>query len=239
MPDVSELLRHLDALTPLSVGLVVLAGLIVGIAPSSFALLSVAAGLAAGQANAGGNRTQGLWLSAGFALGIATSDAVIGALFGLTGFAVMRVLASMLGLAYGVLSALLVVIALALLRVIPVRLPVLVPSREPGGNFFKTYLVGLPFGLSTCPACTPLILPVVAAAAATADPLMGAVLMLMFGIARGVPMIIAGTLAGKLFRAKDTRGFVRWAERIGAALMLGAAVYFVYRAAVYSGWMSG
>jgi cytochrome c-type biogenesis protein len=35
-------------------------------------------------------------LSAGFALGIATVDAVLGALFGLAGFAVLRALATLL-----------------------------------------------------------------------------------------------------------------------------------------------
>ena len=238
MPDLESLLQNLNSLTPLAVGVVVVAGLLVGIAPSSFPLLSVAAGLAAGQMDAGKRRIAGLWLSAGFALGIATVDAVVGFLFGLAGFAVMRVLASLLAVAYGVLAVLLTVTALALLRIIRMTIPVLVPSPKPAQSFFKSYIVGLPFGLSTCPACTPLVLPVVAAAAATADPIMGAVLMFTFGLARGVPIVITGTIAGNLFHAKSTRAFIRWAERIGAALMLGAAAYFARQAALYAGWLS-
>src|SRR5262249_22113344 len=154
----------------------------------SFPLLSVAAGLAAGQGAAapGERRIEGLWQSAGFALGIATVDAVLGALFGLVGFAVLRVLASFLALAYALLAAVLALTGLALLRVIHVVIPVLTPSPRPTQSFFGSYLLGLPFGLSTCPACTPLLLPVVAAAATTADPLMGAVLMFTFGLARGI-----------------------------------------------------
>ncbi|MBI1260600.1 MAG: cytochrome C biogenesis protein [Rhizobiales bacterium] len=240
MIELEPLLENVTALTPLAVALVALAGLIVGIAPSSFPLISVAAGLAAGQgaATSGERRIEGLWLSVGFALGIATVDAVLGALFGLVGFAVLRVLVSYLALAYALLAVMLTVAGLALLRVIHIVVPVLTPSAKPTRSFLGSYLLGLPFGLSTCPACTPLLLPVVAAAAATADPLMGAVLMATFGLARGVPIVVAGTAAGSLAHLRHTRRFTLWAERIGGALMLGAALYFLYQAALYAGWLT-
>lgn len=79
--------------------------------------------------------------------------------------------------------------ALALLRVIHIVVSVLSAAVSPTPGFLGSYLVGLPFGLSTCLACIPLLLPLVAAAAATADPLMGAVLMGTFGLARGAPIL--------------------------------------------------
>ncbi len=240
MIELERLMQEITALTPFAVALVALAGLVVGIAPSSFPLISVAAGLAAGQGatSAGGHRIEGLWLSVGFALGIATVDAVLGALFGLAGFAVLRVLASYLALAYALLAVILTVTGLALLRLIHVVIPVLTPNARPTRSFLGSYLLGLPFGLSTCPACTPLLLPVVAAAAATADPLMGGGLMATFGLARGIPIVVAGSAAGSLAHLGHTRRFALWAERIGGALMMAAAAYFFYQAAVYAGWLS-
>jgi cytochrome c-type biogenesis protein len=239
MAQLETMLQDVTALTPLAVALVALAGLVVGIAPSSFPLLSVAAGLAAGQgaADPGERRIAGLWLSAGFALGIATVDAVLGALFGLAGFAVLRALASFLAVAYALLGVTLAVTGLALLRVIHVVIPVLAPSPKQTRSILKSYMLGLPFGLSTCPACTPLLLPVVAAAATTADPLMGAILMFAFGLARGIPIMLAGTAAGVLAHLRRTRGFILWVERTGGILMLAAAVYFLYQAAIYAGWL--
>ena len=221
-------------------GLVALAGLLVGIAPSSFPLLSVAAGLAIGRgmADSGERRIEGLRLSAGFALGIATVDAMIGALFGLAGFAVLRVLASFLALAYALLGVFLAVAGLALLRVIHVVISVLSPSPKSARSFLGSYVLDLPFGLSTCPACTPLLMPVVAAAAATADPVMGAVLMFTFGLARGIPIVLAGTMAGTLAHLRHTRAFVLWVERTGGALMLAAALYFLFQASVFAGWLA-
>lgn len=235
-----SLLQNITALTPLAVATAALAGLVVGVAPSSFPLLSVAIGMAAGRgaADPGKRRVEGLWLSTGFALGIATIDAVLGALFGLAGFAVLRVLANFLAVAYAVLGLILAVTGLALLRVLRVVIPVLAPSPKPARSFVGAYLLGLPFGLSTCPACTPLLLPVVAAAAATADPVMGAALMFTFGIARGVPIVAAGTAAGVIAQLRRTGAFIRWAERAAGALMLAAALYFFYQAAVYAGWLT-
>ena len=58
-----------------------------------------------------------------------------------------------------------------------------------------------------------------------------------FGVARGILIVITGTVAG-VFHSRRTRAWVRWAERVGGALMLGAAFYFLYRASVYAGWLS-
>ena len=240
MTDLEPLLQNVTALTPLTIALVALAGLVVGIAPSSFPLMSVAAGMVAGQgaADLGKRRIEGLRLSAGFALGIATMDAVIGALFGLAGFAVLRVLASFLAFAYGLLGAILALTGLALLRVIHIVIPVLAPSLKATRSFVGSYLLGLPFGLSTCPACTPLLLPVVVAAASTGDPVLGAALMFTFGLARGIPIVAAGSAAGILAHLRRTREFIRWAERVGGVLMLTAALYFLYQAAIFAGWLS-
>jgi cytochrome c-type biogenesis protein len=49
MNELRQLLETITTLTPYAVGLVAVAGLIVGIAPSSFPLLSIAAGLGTGQ----------------------------------------------------------------------------------------------------------------------------------------------------------------------------------------------
>jgi cytochrome c-type biogenesis protein len=239
MTELQPLLEEINALTPFTVALVALAGLVVGVAPSSFPLLSVAAGFGAGStAEPGGQVSTGLRLATGFVLGIVTVDTAVGALFGLAGFAVLRALVGVLWLAYAAIGALLVVIGLALLRVIHFRIPVLNPSPRPVSGFVGSYVLGLPFGLSTCPACTPLMLPVVAAAAATADPLLGGALMFAFGLARGMPVIAAGAAASFIKNLRHTRSYLVWMERAGGVLMLAAALYFFYQSAIYAGWVT-
>jgi len=240
MNELRQLLETITEVTPYAIALVAFAGLIVGIAPSSFPLLSIAAGLSTGQGATDKSlrRVHGLWLSTGFALGIATVDAVLGALFGLLGLAVLRVLVSFLGVAYALLAIILTIIGLALLRIIHIVIPMLSPSANSTNTFLGSYLLGLPFGLSACPACTPLMLPVVGAAALTADPFMGAILMLTFGLARGVPIVLAGTVAGSLAHLRHSGTFTRLVERLGGVLMLAAAAYFFYQAVIYAGWLT-
>jgi cytochrome c-type biogenesis protein len=150
---------------------------------------------------------------------------------------VLRFLASYLALTYFLLAAVLIVIGLALLRLVHIVVPTFAPSPKSARGFVGSYLLGLPFGLSTCPACTPLLFPVVVAAAGTASPLMGAVFMATFGLARGVPIVVAATIAGSTAHFRQTRAFTLWAERIGAALVFAAALYFLYQAALYAGWL--
>lgn len=240
MPNLEALLQNISALTPFSLALVSFVGLAVGVAPSSFPLLSVAAGLAAGSATADSSKRQGeaFWLSVAFALGIATVDAVIGALFGLAGFAVMRILARFLDIAYALLGVVLLIMGLALLRVVHVAIPVLSPFPKRAQSFAGSYLLGLPFGLSTCPACTPLLLPVVVAAASTTDPAMGAGLMFTFGLARGIPIVAAGTAASEFAHARQMRSFIRWVERVGGILMLAAAAHFFNQGTPFARWLA-
>lgn len=240
MSGIETLLQNIEGLTPLTVALVLLAGLIVGIAPSSFPLIAVATGLGAGEGtNATDNaRMRGFCLSAGFALGIVTVDAILGGLFGLAGFAVLRLLTSALAYVYGLLALILAVTALALWRVIHIAIPMLRPSEGSASTFFGAYALGLPFGLSTCPACTPLLFPVVVAASSTADPILGAVLMGSFGLARGTPLVIAGTTAASLVQFRHTRRVMLWAERAGGVLLMAAAVYFAWQTALYAGWLA-
>lgn len=240
MSEIEQLLQNISGLTPSTLAAVALAGLVVGVAPSSFPLLSVAAGLAAGDGagSAKKRHVQGMWLATGFVLGIVTVDTVLGALFGLLGFAVLRVLTNYLGIAYAVIGLTLTIIGLALWRVIHIVVPSAAPSNRAVRGFAASYLLGLPFGLSACPACTPLLLPVVGAAAFTADPVLGAALMLTFGLARGIPIVLAGAIAGTLAHLRHTASFTRWVERLGGTLMLAAAGYFYYQAMIYAGWLT-
>lgn len=230
------LIGTIETLTPLAVASMALAGLLVGVAPSSFPLISVSAGLGAAS-ESGAGRPRGLWLALGFVFGILTVDAALGAIFGLAGFAVMSVIARLLAPTFALLAAILAFLGLALLRVVRVRIPVLVPAPRLPSTFLRAYLMGLPFGLSSCPACTPLLLPVLATAAFSGDPLLGAVLMLAFGAGRGIPVVAAGAATNMLRRLLHSWIIVERFERAAGVLFLVAAAYFAYQALTYAGWL--
>ena len=242
MFDLSAWLDQVSAMSSLAFALVALAGLTMGVAPSSLPLYSVVVGYVAAQGAPARDRTKsrsrGFLLASGFVLGMASVDAAIGAVFGLVGYVVVQLLASYLVLTNLLLAALLVLLGLALLRWIRLPLPVLRPDVRRADGFLAAYLLGVPFGLSACPACTPMVLPILGAAAATGTPWLGAVLLFVFGLARGVPLVIAGTAAGTLTHVRRFTTWVPKIEQASGVLLLLAALFFVYQAAAYAGYVT-
>lgn len=211
---------------------VALAGLLVGIAPSSLPLYSVVGGYVGGQAS---GKAKGLLLSAGFILGQATVDAAIGILFGFLGLTVITALSRHLALTNLLIAVILVALGFALLRKIHIVVPMLRPEARRVDTFAAAYALGIPFGLTTCPACTPMVLPVLGAAAATGSPWLGGLLLFIFGLARGLPLLVVGAATQAVKRVPRFTLWVPTIERAGGVLLLIAALFFFYQSAVYSG----
>jgi cytochrome c-type biogenesis protein len=236
MIDFAGWLDQVSVSSPLAFGLVALAGLLMGVAPSSLPLYSVVVGTMAARRDQG---PAGYWQTfsfpSAFVLGIATVDAVAGALFAFVGMVVIQALAGSLAITNLVIALVLAVIGLALLRII--RVPGLGLDAEPrtATSFGGAFALGIPFGLSTCPACTPMVLPVLAAAGATGNPWLGAALLFTFGVARGLPLIAAGAATGAVKHMRRTAAMVPRIERAGGVLVLLAAGYFFYNSAVSAG----
>jgi cytochrome c-type biogenesis protein len=237
MPDLALVFNEISAVSPLAFALVALVGLVMGVAPNSLPMYSIVIGyVVGGRGNdAAVERGRGFFLAFGFVLGMATVDAAIGALFGLIGDVLIRALASYLVLTNLFLAVFLVIFGLALLRKIRIGLPVLRPGLKRANSFPAAYLLGIPFGLSTCPSCTPMILPILGAAAATGGPWLGAALLFVFGLARGAPLVLAGAAAGMVDHVQWAATWVPIVERTGGVLMLVASLYFVYESAAYAG----
>ncbi len=227
--------------SPAGFAMVALAGMVMGLAPNMLPLVPVIFGVVSGEHDGQtgtprSGRLRGFRLALAFALGMATVDAAIGVMFGLLGYYVASVLAAYLSLSNLLLGVLLMVIGLALLRVLRVRLPFATPTPRSVKTAIGAYLFGIPFGLAVCPACTPLVLPIIAGISATAAPLLAGALLFTFGLGRGVPLIIAGTSAGLFKGIARAPKWIFRIERLGGAILLLAGLYYLYQSAVYKGW---
>lgn len=230
----------LEALRSVSLGafaVVFAAGVAMGLVPSSYALYPVIAGFVAGDEDHSARR--GLVLSGAFVAGTATVDAAVGALFGVLGGIVIEALARYVVLWNLIVAAVLAVLGLALLRVLVVRWPVLRMNWRRAHTVPGAYALGIPFGLTACPACTPMVLPILGAAAATGSWWFGAALMFAFGLARGLPLLLVGSGTGVLGRLRVASGWVPKLERAGGVVLLLAAVFFLGNAlrTAWSSWV--
>lgn len=205
------------------------AGFAMGFAPSAYPLYSVTAGLVVG--NGAESTGRGLSLSAAFVLGTATVDAVTGALFGLLGRVVLLTIARNAVLWNLVLAGALALFGLALLRRVRVPWPAQRRTWRMTHSVSGAYALGLPFGLTACPACAAVVLPMLGVVAATGSWWFGAALMFVFGVARGLPLLIVGTGAGTLTRLRQRS--LAWARRLewgSGVVLLAASAYFLARA---------
>lgn len=218
----------LQSVSLLAFALVFAAGFAMGLAPSSYALYPVIAGYVAGDQERSAPR--GLSLSLAFVSGTATVDAAVGALFGFLGGVVIEVVARYLAVWNLLVALVLGFFGLALLRVVHVHWPMVRMTWRRAHTVPGAYALGIPFGLTVCPACTPMVLPMLGAAAATGTWWFGAALMFVFGLARGVPLLLVGTGAGLFGRL---RGAGRWVPRLETAagwLLLLAGLFFFVQA---------
>lgn len=131
-------------------GLVWAAGLLVVLSPVALPAASTVLGAGTGAGEGKGWPAAGL--SAAFVAGRAVTDAALGA-------AVIRLLITNLVRVQLVLGVALLLLALVMRR--RVRIPLCLPDR-PRGRIRRprgAFLLGLPFGLLSCPGCTPLLFP--------------------------------------------------------------------------------
>jgi cytochrome c-type biogenesis protein len=209
------------------VGLALGFGLLVGFAPSTLAMAPVVVGYVGGARARSIPRALGL--SGSFVAGMIVVDMALGAVFALAGRGALRVLGAGLPLWYAIVTAVLTVLAVINLGLWRPRLPSLIPRSRLPTHPLGGFALGVPFGLVTCPACTPLLLPIALGAAATANPVYGAALLGAFALGRGLPLIALGVSGRALSLVNTGARLMPWLKGSLGVLLLAAAGFFFYR----------
>ncbi|MEY2977539.1 MAG: cytochrome c biogenesis protein CcdA [Prochlorotrichaceae cyanobacterium] len=220
---VSSQLLHL---TPLSLLILLTAGLMTSLTPCMISMLPITLGYLGGYTPTDGNhpRWQGFIQSLWFALGLATTLAGLG------------ILATIVGRVYGqvgwgvslIVSGIAIVMGLNLLELLPLQFPQWgtqdwIPRQWP--RSVRSYGLGLTFGLVASPCSTPVLATLLAWISTTQDPLLGAGLLLAYGIGYVSPLIIAGTFISNLKTILSIRQWSGWINPTSGALLLGFGVF--------------
>jgi cytochrome c-type biogenesis protein len=216
---VSEQLAHL---TPTSVGIIFLAGLLTSLTPCMLSMLPLTIGYIGGYETQ--TRVQAAAQSTWFALGLATTLAGLG------------ILAAVVGKIYGqiglglpiVVSAIAILMGLNLLEALPLRLPLLgglewISKDLPSG--VRAYLIGLTFGLVASPCSTPVLASILAWISATKDPVLGSVLLLAYTVGYAAPLVLAGTFTASVKKLLELRRWSGWITPASGALLVGFGVF--------------
>lgn len=153
------------------------------------------------------NKARSFWLSFFFTLGTSTT------------FALLGVIVSFIGGIFGASKALLMYIAAAvsvtvglkMLGIINFNLPNIgsrILRRPQRQGIWAAFLMGLLIGLAGSQCGTPVLFAILSLVMSKGKIIYGAVLLFLYGMGRGLPVIIAGTFTGF---AKGLPGLSRWA----------------------------
>jgi len=197
------------------------AGLISGLSPCTLPTVLLVAGYVSGKAKLG--RRQGFWLSLLFVIGTAITWSLLGAFAGFLGAQLAEAWWFNL-----VLSATLVLMGLWLLGVLDF-------SRAGGGQVrarqgsgaLGAALLGLLMAVSASTCTLPVALSVMAYASTRGSMLYGALLMGVFALSRGIPLVIVGTFSGWLQSLQRFARYQSMIEKAAGLLLLGLGVYYL------------
>lgn len=220
---------------PVAFGVAFLGGLVAGFGPCVLPMLPAVFGYVTGEvAKAPGSSAKEAWsralaLSATFVLGESLLFASIGAAAGVLGHAIM-----VGAWAYYAVAAICVLLGLQMLGAIDLRFDALnrfLPAARPERRgFVGAFLFGVLFGVVASPCSTPILAAIATIAAVRGSAVQGALLLFVFGLGKGVPLVLLGLASGSLALMRSLSRATNVLAKIGGVALLGAAAYLVWLA---------
>jgi len=206
---------------------VFLGGIVTSIGPCNVAMIPLVIAFVGGQKEI--SRGRSLVLSSAFALGLAITLMILGV--------VASVVGGMIGgnsrIWYYIVAAVCIIMGLQWVGVFSLPLPDWAGrSRETirHRGALGALLLGLASGLVASGCATPALAAILTLVMAEGAVAYGASLLLVYGLGRGVPIVLFGTFAGLL---KLIPQMMRWTarlEQVSGALMIGIGLYFLWAA---------
>jgi thiol:disulfide interchange protein DsbD len=162
-------------------------------------------------------------------LGLAAVYAAVGLFAGMTG--TMFGAVSTNPWLYFAMANLLVLAALAMLDVVPVRVPSRLLNRAAGagggGSVSGAFVMGSASGLVAAPCSAPVMAAVLTWVTATRSGVMGFVYLFAFSLGMCTLLVAVGLFSGTISRLPKAGQWMVWVKRGFAVIMLAVAEYYL------------
>jgi cytochrome c-type biogenesis protein len=208
-----------------------IAGVLTSLAPCIYPMIPITAAIVGGSAvgDAPRARSRTVFLTFAYVLGLSLAYASVGLFAGLTGTLFGSV--STNPWLYFAMANLLIIAALAMFDVIPVRVPAWLLTRAAtageGGSLYGVFIMGAASGLVAAPCSAPVMAAVLTWVTATKSGVLGFIYLFVFSLGMCTLLVLVGLFSGTLVRLPRAGTWMVWIKRLFALIMLGVAEYYL------------
>jgi thiol:disulfide interchange protein DsbD len=224
--QISDALQHRPLV---AVPLLFAAGLVTSLNPCIYPMIPITAGTLAGVNAEGRSRRRTTLLTITYVSGLALFYAILGLIAGLSGSLFGTIGSS--PWARLAIGNLLLVFALAMLDVIPIRLPARLSAWAGslgGGSYPAVFLLGATSGLVAAPCGAPAFAAVLTWVATTQSAVLGFIYLFVFSLGMTAVLVVVGLFSGAIAALPRAGAWMAWIKKLaGVVLLIMAEYYFV------------
>jgi thiol:disulfide interchange protein DsbD len=229
--DFTQISTQLSSSPFTALPILFIAGVLTSLAPCIYPMIPITAAIVGGSAvgEVPRARTQTVLLTFAYVLGLSLAYASVGLFAGLTGTLFGSV--STNPWVYFAMANLLILAALAMLEVIPVRVPAWLLTRAAtagkGGSLYGVFVMGAASGLVAAPCSAPVMAAVLTWVTATKSGVLGFIYLFVFSLGMCTLLILVGLFSGTVARLPRAGAWMVWVKRVFALIMLAVAEYYL------------
>ncbi len=229
--DFSHISAQLSSSPFTALPILFIAGVFTSLAPCIYPMIPITAAIVGGTSvgDAPRARSRTIFLTFAYVLGLALAYASVGLFAGLTGTLFGSI--STNPWVYFAMANLLIIAALAMLEVIPVRVPSWLLARASaageGGSLYGVFVMGAASGLVAAPCSAPVMAAVLTWVTATKSGVLGFIYLFVFSLGMCTLLVVVGLFSGTLARLPRAGEWMIWVKRTFALIMLAAAEYYL------------
>ncbi len=219
--------RVISEFSALAYLLVFLGGILTSLGPCNISMAPVVIGYVSGQQSPTRNRS--FWLSVLFTLGSSTTFTALGVAAALAG----AMFGAQKAVLYWLVALVCFAIGLNLLGALKLNFDVITrlqPARVIRTGLLGAFLLGLVVGLAGSQCATPILVAILGIVMAKGKLGYGALMLFVYGLGRGVPIVIVGTYTGVLKALPAMQRWTRWMEHAAGGLLVAIGIYFAWMA---------
>jgi len=234
--DFTSLRDTLSGNPALAIPLVFAGGVLTSLTPCIYPMIPITAAIVGGsEANEKGgartNRWRPLGLTLTYVFGLALVYSALGLFAGLTGTLFGTV--STNPWLYFLMANVLILAALAMLDVLPVRVPSSLLARASSagtaGRYSGALIMGALSGLVAAPCSAPVMAAVLTWVSMTHSATLGFLYLFVFSLGMCTLLVVVGLSSGTLSRLPRAGFWMVWIKRVFALVMLGVAEYYLVK----------